>query len=628
MNDETLEACRYYFQRILIPCVVTIGILGNFVNVIVLTRRRMRCSTNVYLTALAVSDIIFLIFAYIISLEHYPNWHSVKYELYWRTYGIQHWFVDAAAYTSIYLTVSFTIERYIVVCHPLRGQYYIKNSTKNAKRVISVVVILCFLSTITTSLEYQLSVETKYIDKSTHKLCENFSYVSAMQQQLVLPSSSSSSTSNQTSEFLISNKPIPDSSPMNISGHDIERSVNDVTTFDTNSDYVDTILTDGNQTTALSDNVTTLINVPYNNNENGVQLPCTTDVIEETTLHVVNSPLGENPTYKQVFFLFTSIVFVFLPLILLGTFNCFLVSAVRRSHKMRHKMTNSRITNDAMSAQENKITIILIAVVVLFLICQTPSAINLLYSAFAKDTKDKATENLHRALGNLWNFLITINAACNFILYCALSDKYRQTIKSFFKSRKLQRQNTVTSRFSRTATKRLTSSFHGGDNFVANQENFKRIPSIPANTKRPSQLPPSASKSSIMKIPRVSISQRPSLTPSDILNVNKTSSRKSSNASIQLRISTIGTPLNFNNSSNSHAKCLLQPSDSQTSLTRSQSLILPSSIKHAPDCKSHPDNVSGIGTNANSNKVAEKNDDEIVQNKNNINDISIENDKK
>lgn len=38
MNDETLEEWRYYFQRILIPCVVIIGILGNFVNVIVLTR--------------------------------------------------------------------------------------------------------------------------------------------------------------------------------------------------------------------------------------------------------------------------------------------------------------------------------------------------------------------------------------------------------------------------------------------------------------------------------------------------------------------------------------------------------------------------------------------------------------
>lgn len=36
------------------------------------------------------------------------------------------------------------------------------------------------------------------------------------------------------------------------------------------------------------------------------------------------------------------------------------------------------------------------------------------------------------ALGNIFNFLITLNAACNFILYCVLSDKYRQTVKDLF----------------------------------------------------------------------------------------------------------------------------------------------------------------------------------------------------
>lgn len=36
------------------------------------------------------------------------------------------------------------------------------------------------------------------------------------------------------------------------------------------------------------------------------------------------------------------------------------------------------------------------------------------------------------AINNILNFLVTVNAASNFLLYCALSDKYRKTVRSLF----------------------------------------------------------------------------------------------------------------------------------------------------------------------------------------------------
>lgn len=35
---ETLQQTRYIIQRIIVPCVVTIGIAGNLLTVVVLTR--------------------------------------------------------------------------------------------------------------------------------------------------------------------------------------------------------------------------------------------------------------------------------------------------------------------------------------------------------------------------------------------------------------------------------------------------------------------------------------------------------------------------------------------------------------------------------------------------------------
>lgn len=117
----------------------------------------MRCSTNIYLTALAIADIINLFCAFILSLQQYPG-YKFGHVLYWSAFGLSNWFHDASrmyyssssqihikfhlffflfvsVYISIYLTVSFTLERYISVCHPLRGQVLCTES--RAKKVIT-----------------------------------------------------------------------------------------------------------------------------------------------------------------------------------------------------------------------------------------------------------------------------------------------------------------------------------------------------------------------------------------------------------------------------------------------------------------------------------------------------------
>lgn len=98
-------------------------------------RRQMRCSTNIYLTALALADIIFLLLVLYLSVKTYPIAHESSFEWFLHTMGVSHWICDAAQYTSIHLTVSFTVERYIAVCHPIRGQ--VLCTIERAKKVIA-----------------------------------------------------------------------------------------------------------------------------------------------------------------------------------------------------------------------------------------------------------------------------------------------------------------------------------------------------------------------------------------------------------------------------------------------------------------------------------------------------------
>lgn len=104
--------------------------------------------------------------------------------------------------------------------------------------------------------------------------------------------------------------------------------------------------------------------------------------------------------------------------------------------------------NSSRQKQENKITMTLIAVVILFLVCQTPTACMLIVMIFYHPPRYTQGDFILRGLGNIFNFLVAVNAASNFLLYCAMSDKYRRTLMITFLpcfTSKHQRSHTFTS---------------------------------------------------------------------------------------------------------------------------------------------------------------------------------------
>ncbi|CAG9763052.1 unnamed protein product [Ceutorhynchus assimilis] len=410
----TLESSRFWCQKVLVPIMVCVGITGNIITVMVLTRRRMRSSTNIYLSALAIADIIHLFFVFLLSFKHDKVIHERKYELYWRFYGLTHWLCDAASSTSVWLTVSFTIERYIAVCHPMKGKYF---CTENRAKTVTVIVyILCILTTLSTSFEYQLTLNDTVVcdnncqfenttNQEGHYLPKNTRNVEA-ENNVFLNPNLSKALENILSNCTYNHPHIIYVYPQNNTAK--SRSIPDY------SDY--------------SNNMTIV-----HNNETQTKSCCNTKLY----IDVESTNLGKHYTYTTIMYWYTALIFGMVPLILIAVFNCFLIRQVYVSRCKRRIMTrtNTQTSQSDTPSNENRITLMLIAVVVMFLICQSPTASYLIYYNF-NPALTQRQKNIESILGNIFNFLLTINASCNFLLYSIISKNFRSTFKQLFFNRK------------------------------------------------------------------------------------------------------------------------------------------------------------------------------------------------
>ena len=153
---QNLEHIDSFMNGYLAIVIITLGLLGNSLTIIVLTRRTMHSSTNCYLLALAIWDAFVLIGTlFLITLpEVSPSFKSTV-QPYIVVYIYP--FALTAHMATIWLTVSFTVERYIAVCHPLKAARMC--TIARARIVIIVVSVVAFLYNLTRWFEYTIHKE-------------------------------------------------------------------------------------------------------------------------------------------------------------------------------------------------------------------------------------------------------------------------------------------------------------------------------------------------------------------------------------------------------------------------------------------------------------------------------------
>ena len=158
-----LQRTRFVIQKILVPIVVILGVIGNGINIAVLTQKVMRTSsTNFYLTALACCDVLYLIFGLTLGLKHYESIKNTPtYIRYRLPFGKP--ITDTCSNTGVWITLTFTIERYIGVCYPMRGKVL---CTPERAKVITLIVVIT--AAIITFPEFFEFVTTEKLDANNN----------------------------------------------------------------------------------------------------------------------------------------------------------------------------------------------------------------------------------------------------------------------------------------------------------------------------------------------------------------------------------------------------------------------------------------------------------------------------
>ncbi|XP_052761916.1 sex peptide receptor-like [Mya arenaria] len=271
----------------------------------------MRTSTNVYLMSLAVCDSLYLLFCLTLSFLHCSNTDlSEEAFMYIPNAKV---LSDLFSNTAVWLTVCFTLERFIAVRLPMRGKAWC--TVSKAKVAILMTFIVCAVNTLPEFFE------TKIVEiagnGSAHFQCE------------------------------------------------------------------------------------------------------TTDFAETYSYHI------------GYYWWFVAL-FTFAPLVLLAVFNSLLIKSVWQANRKRQLLSQTRVTGEANKAnkEQHRVTLMLISVVLIFLVCQAPQALLLIYWSYVQANDLPYHSDMVKIAGNVCNLLVQINASVNFFLYSYFSSKFRKTFKN------------------------------------------------------------------------------------------------------------------------------------------------------------------------------------------------------
>lgn len=174
LNMSHCEAEKYHitvsqgFYTYVTPFVLATGIIGNILSLVVFMSKNMRkLSASTYLAALSISDICALFFYVFVDwlrrgLPHLPGRLEATFLEGHGLCQLQTYLSYISRFVSAWIIVTFTVERYIGVCHPLKRKD-ICGSRSSQKVIASVIAIALVL------MAYKPALTGRYENSMEHQ---------------------------------------------------------------------------------------------------------------------------------------------------------------------------------------------------------------------------------------------------------------------------------------------------------------------------------------------------------------------------------------------------------------------------------------------------------------------------
>ncbi|XP_037726138.1 probable G-protein coupled receptor B0563.6 isoform X3 [Drosophila subpulchrella] len=121
VEDPRTESLREYCYGLVLPIICAMGIIGNVLNLIVLTRRNMRGTAYIYMRAYSTAALLAIVFAIpfgIRMLVHKDRGQWEEFGPAFYTAHLELYLGNGCLGVGVMMLLVLTIERYVSVCHP------------------------------------------------------------------------------------------------------------------------------------------------------------------------------------------------------------------------------------------------------------------------------------------------------------------------------------------------------------------------------------------------------------------------------------------------------------------------------------------------------------------------------